>query len=109
MRIEETSSPTTARHAQKLGNAAIASMTVASLLQDSIGEIRKRKIDEDINKRGKQMKKDEEDRVWSFERVKAAKPGLPPPPARQTARQRQQAEAKARKEAIAEPQHQKAA
>jgi hypothetical protein len=52
------------------------------------------------------MKKNEEDRVYTFERVKAAKEGLLAPPARQTARQRQQAEARARKDTARQEEHQ---
>jgi hypothetical protein len=84
-------------------------MTTASLLVGSLRDIRKRKIDDEVTKRGKQMKKDAEDRVWSFKRVKAVKEGLPAPPARQTARQRQQAEARARRQSARQPEHQEEA
>jgi hypothetical protein len=57
-------------------------MITSSLLAESLREIRKRKIDEQVTKRGKQMKKNVDDRVYTFERVKAAKEGLPAPPAR---------------------------
>lgn len=49
------------------------------------------------------MKKNDSDRVYTFERVKAAREGLPAPPARQTARQKAKAEAEARRESARAP------
>ena len=103
--IQQSVSPTTARHIQKLEHAAIASQTTADLLRDTIGEIRKRKIDDEVNKRGKQLKKDADQRVWAFEQVRAIQEGRTPPPARATARQRQRDTQAAMAEAV-EPQHQ---
>jgi hypothetical protein len=84
-------------------------MTTSSLLAESLREIRKRKIDEQVTKRGKQMKKNVDDRVYTFERVKAAKEGLPAPLARQTARQKARAEAEARRQSATQLEHQEIA
>jgi hypothetical protein len=84
-------------------------MTTSSLLAESLGEIRKRKMDEQITKRGKQMKKNDDDRVYTFERVKAAREGLPAPPARQTARQKARVEAEARRQSATQLEHQEIA
>jgi hypothetical protein len=76
-------------------------MTAAYLLVDSLGEIRKRKLDEELEGGGKQMKKEQDKRLSNYEQIKAQREGLTPPP-RLTAPQRAQEERRQAKAAEAQ-------
>ncbi len=76
--IEAKVTPRTQRAVRKLSHAAIQEYTGAQLLQNELNDVRGQIHHQEVKKRSKRMSKDNVQRSWNLEEVRAAKEGREP-------------------------------
>ncbi|ERF76577.1 hypothetical protein EPUS_05850 [Endocarpon pusillum Z07020] len=76
--IEAKVTPRTRRSVRKLSHAALQEHAGAQLLQNELNDVRRQLHHQELKKRSKRMAKENVQRSWNLEQVKAAREGRPP-------------------------------